>query len=168
MISLQKYDILLIGDKRMQKKKNKTNNLDMEFIKNKKNIIIIVVIILVIFTCIKINRRNLVEKDGLIYNSNKSFTKEQKVKGIVFKNIKCTYDGQNSLISYIMVNDTKEKIDLKNYDVYVKDKNNVILTKIAANVTQTLLPKKEVEMANQVIGVDLTNDYYLELKLRIK
>ena len=67
-----------------------------------------------------------------------------------------------------MVNDTKEKIDLKNYDVYVKDKNNVILTKIAANVTQTLLPKKEVEMANQVIGVDLTNAYYLELKLRIK
>ena len=44
-----------------------------------------------------------------------------------------------------MVNDTKEKIDLKNYDVYVKDKDNKILTRIAANVTQTLLPKKEVE-----------------------
>ncbi len=152
----------------MQKKNNRNNKLDIKFIKNKKNIIIIIVIILAIFTCIKLNKRNLVEKDGLIYNSNKSFTKDQKVKGIVFKNIKCTYDGKNSLISYTMTNSTKEKINLKNYDIYVKDKKNVILTKISANVTQTIYPKKEIEMANQVIGVDLTNAYYLELKLRIK
>lgn len=152
----------------MQKKNNRKNKLDIKFIKNKKNIIIIIVIILAIFTCIKLNKRNLVEKDGLIYNSNKSFTKDQKVKGIVFKNIKCTYDGKNSLISYTMTNSTKEKINLKNYDIYVKDKKNVILTKISANVTQTIYPKKEIEMANQVIGVDLTNAYYLELKLRIK
>ena len=152
----------------MQKKNNRNNKLDIKFIKNKKNIIIIIVIILAIFTCIKLNKRNLVEKDGLIYNSNKSFTKDQKVKGIVFKNIKCTYDGKNSLISYTMTNSTKEKINLKNYDIYVKDKKNVILTKISANVTQTIYPKKEIEMANQVIGVDLTNAYYLELKLKIK
>ena len=166
MISLQKYDILLIGDKRMQKKKNKTNNLDMKFIKNKKNIIIIITIIITIFTCVKLNRRSLAEKEGLIYNSNKSFTKEQKVKGIKFKNIKCTYDGKSSLISYTIFNDTKKKIYLKNYDVYVKDKNKRTLTKIAANVMQTVYPKKEVKMANQVVGVDLTNAHYLELKLR--
>ena len=149
----------------------KTNNnkkKEIEFVKNKKNIIIVIAIILVILTCIKLNRNRIVEKDGVTYNNNKSFIKEQKVKGIVFKNIKCSYDGKNSLISYTMFNDTKEKIHLENYDIYVKDKNNVTLTKIAANITQTIEPKKGVDISNQVMGIDLTNAYYLELKVRIK
>ena len=64
-----------------------------------------------------------------------------------------------------MVNETKKKIYLNNYDVIVKDKNNVRLTKIAAHITQTLAPKESLDMANQVVGIDLTNAYYMELKL---
>ena len=163
LISLYKYDIILLGDKSMQNKNKKTNNI----IKNKK-IIIIIVIIIIILSCIKLNRNNTPKDDNLIYNNNKSFIKTQKVKGIVFKNIECSYDGKDSLLTYTIINDTKKKIYLKNYDVYVKDKHNTTITKIAANVTQTIKPKEELQMANQVVGVDLSKAYYLELKLKTK
>ena len=130
---------------------------------NKKYIIVPVVIIIIIIAFISTKRNTL--NDGLKYNNNKSFVKKQEVKGIIFKNIKCTYDGKDSLISYTMVNETKKKIYLNNYDVIVKDKNNVRLTKIAAHITQTLAPKESLDMANQVVGIDLTNAYYMELKL---
>ena len=128
----------------------------------KRNLLIILVILLIIVGIIAINS-NKKPNDGLKYNNNKSFTKKQTVEGIVFKNIKCTYDGKNSLISYTMVNQTKENIYLNNYDIIVKDKNKEKLTKIAAHVTQTLSPKKSVDMANQVVGIDLTDAYYMEL-----
>ncbi len=121
---------------------------------------IIIVIILVIIII-----KNSKPEDKIIYNKNESFVKTQTVEGIVFKNIKCSYDGKDSLISYTMVNETEKKIYLNNYDVIVKDKKNVRLTKIAARVAQTFDPKESVKMANQVVGVDLTDAYYMELKL---
>ena len=137
---------------------------------DKKLLLIIPAIIIMIsfFIIIKKNTtssnvKNSISNDGYKYNNN--FIKKQKVDGIVFKNIKCTYDGSNSLISYTMVNETKKDIYLDNYDIIVKDKNNEKLTKISAHVTQTFKSKESVEMANQVVGVDLTDAYSMELKL---
>ena len=120
-------------------------------------------IFVIILTCIIVKLST--SGDEIVYNKNESFVKTQKVKGIVFKNIECTYDGKDSLISYTMVNDTDKKVYLNKYDVIVKDKDNVRLTKIAPSVKQTLDPKKSLKMANQVVGVDLTKAYYMELKL---
>ena len=128
--------------------------------KKKFLIVLVIVIIIVVIVVITSNKR---PNDGLKYNDNRSFTKKQDVEGIVFKNIKCTYDGKNSLISYTIVNETKKKIYLNNYDIIVRGKNKEKLTKIAAHVTQTLSPKKSVDMANQVVGIDLTDAYYMEL-----
>ena len=134
-----------------------------------KSIIILLSIVLIIgVVLVFILKKNNTIDDGLKHNNNKSFVQKQKVKGIIFKNIKCTYDGKNSLISYTMVNKTKKKIYLNNYDVIVKDKNKVKLVIIAAHVTQTLSPDEPVDMANQVVGVDLTNAHYMELKLNTK
>ena len=138
--------------------------------KFKKYLLIIPVIIIIVLIIINRNTSDLTTKnnisnDGYKYNNNKNFVKKQKVDGIVFKNIKCIYDGNNSLISYTMVNETKKDIYLDNYDIIVKDKNNEKLTKISAHVTQTFKSKESVEMANQVVGVDLTDAYSLELKL---
>ena len=143
----------------MKKKKDKSRF-------NKKYLLILVAIvtIIIVFFIVKSNTTN----DGLKYNKNKSFIKTQKVEGIIFKNIKCTYDGKNSLISYTMINKAKKNIYLNNYDIIVKDKNNVKLTRISAHVTQTLAPKESVDMANQVVGVDLTGAYYMELKINTK
>ncbi len=147
-----------MNNKHKNKKKNIINK------KNRKYLLIPVIIIIIIILAI-IVVRDKTPNDGLKYNKNKSFIKKQEVKGIIFKNIKCTYDGKDSLISYTMVNETKNKIYLNNYDVIVKDKNNVRLTKIAAHITQTLAPKESLDMANQVVGIDLTDAYYMELKI---
>ena len=138
--------------------------------KFKKYLLIIPVIIIIVLIIINRNTSDLTTKnnisnDGYKYNNNKNFVKKQKVDGIVFKNIKCIYDGNNSLISYTMVNETKKDIYLDNYDIIVKDKNNEKLTKISAHVTQNFKSNESVEMANQVVGVDLTDAYSMELKL---
>ena len=109
------------------------------------------------------NHNKNVPDDGLTYNKNRSFSKVQKINGITFKNIECSYDGKDSIIRYVMVNQTKKTIYLKNYEVLVKDKNNLVLTKIVANITQEIKPDEEVPMSNQVVGVDLTGAYYMEL-----
>ena len=135
----------------------------------KRIIILLIVIILIIFALIKIvSKPDKKVTDKLVYNKNESFIKQQKIDGVVFKNINCSYDGKNSLISYTIVNETNKKINLSNYDVLVKDKNKVVITRIAANVQQRLEPKKGVDMANSVVGVDLTDAYYMELKLKIE
>ena len=127
-------------------------------------IIFVIIIILIVALVLLLTHKS---DDGLKYNKNKSFVSKQEVEGIVFKDIKCTYDGKNSLISYKMVNNTNKKIYLENYDVIVKDKNNNRLTRISAHVTQTLKAKESVEMANQVVGIDLSDAYYMELKLNV-
>ena len=126
---------------------------------------VLVIILVVTIICIKSCHHKEIMDDGLKYNNNKSFTKKQKVEGIVFKNIKCTYDGENSDISYTIVNDTSKDIYLNNYDIIVKDKNNNRLTKIAAHITETLKPKESLDWVDRVVGVDLTDAYYMELKL---
>ena len=149
--------------------KNMTEVKTKRTINVKRIIVLLIVIILIIFALIKIvSKPDKKVTDKLVYNKNESFIKQQKIDGVVFKNINCSYDGKNSLISYTIVNETNKKINLSNYDVLVKDKNKVVITRIAANVQQRLEPKKGVDMANSVVGVDLTDAYYMELKLKIE
>ena len=145
----------------------KKTKIKFKFFKNKKIMIalVLLLILIVALTAILINNKS---DDGLIYNKNKSFVKEQNIKGIVFKDIKCTYNGKDSIISYTMINKTKKDIYLNNYDIIVKDKDNNKLTKIVAGVTQTIKPKEEVTMSNQIVGVDLTDAYYMELIVNTK
>jgi len=129
--------------------------------------IAIVVFILLIFTCIKSCGTNN-KDDNIKYNTNKTFTKKQNKEGIVFKNIKCTYDGNNSDISYTVINKTNKTIYLKNYDIIIKDKNNKRLTKISAHINEKLTPKKSLDWVDRVVGIDLTDAYYMELELNTK
>lgn len=141
------------------KQSNKKNSIKID--KKYLLILVLVIIIFLAFFCVNNNNHN----DGLKYNKNKTFTKSKKVKGIVFKNIKCTFDGKDSTISYTMINENKKKIYLNNYDVIVKDKNNNKLTRIAAHFTDTIAPNKSLDRVDKVIGIDLTDAYYMELKL---
>ncbi len=132
----------------------------------KKYILIIASIIFVILMLICIKKCSSNDKDDVLkYNTNKSFVKEQKKEGIVFKNIKCTYNGEYSDISYTMVNETKDAIQLNNYDIIVKDKDNKRLTKIAAHINEKIDPNKSLDWVDRVVGIDLTDAYYMELKL---
>lgn len=130
-------------------------------------IIICLICLLMFFGLIKLIGSNSKEvDDNLIYNKNKSFIKHQKINGIAFKDINCTYDGKNSLITYTIINETNNDIYLSNYDVIIRDKNKQIITKIVASYSENIPPKKKISMANSVIGVNLSNAYYMELKLK--
>ena len=132
----------------------------------KKIILILLLLGIVVFAFIVFFGRKSAPSDGFVHNKNKTFIKEQKIDGVVFKDIDCSYDGKNSLITYKISNATKNKIYLKNYDVLVKDKDGVAITKIVVNSSQYIEPNKDVEMANSVVGVDLTDAYYMDLKLK--
>lgn len=137
---------------------------------NKKTIRIIVIVLLcllVIFGLIKIITKKD-NQDNLIYNNNKNFLNDHKVFGIVFKDFKCTYDGNNSLITYKIVNTTNKNINLYNYKIVIKDKNKNVLTTIEFSYNDILLPDKEIEISNSVVGVDLSDARYMNLKLNTK
>ena len=149
--------------------KNKAVIKRRRVFKIKKVMILLIIIFLIVFVFIKItNKPERPKTDDVIYNNHKSFIKEQKKDGIVFKNIKCTYDGKDSMITYTIKNVTNKKIELSKYNVIIKDKSKNIITKIVANVKQEIAPKKEVTMANSVVGVDLSDAYYMELEIKTK
>ena len=167
--TVKKKESVKVPSKSVRNVRNQAAVKTKRTINVKRIIILLIVIILIIFALIKIvSKPDKKVTDKLVYNKNESFIKQQKIDGVVFKNINCSYDGKNSLISYTIVNETNKKINLSNYDVLVKDKNKVVITRIAANVQQRLEPKKGVDMANSVVGVDLTDAYYMELKLKIE
>ena len=154
--------------KNIGRRANKRKNSDS--LKKRKIffvVIVCVISILMIFGLVKLISSNSgVKDDNLIYNRNKTFIKQQKIKGIAFKDINCTYDGKDSLITYNIINETGKDIYLSNYDVVVRDKNKQIITKIVASYSENVPPKKKISMANSVIGVDLSDAYYMELKLK--
>ena len=102
-----------------------------------------------------------------IYNKNETFNQSQEKDGISFKNIKCYYDGNESLISYTISNHTDTNIDLKNYEIYVKDKNDKVISNIFINTNITLTPNEEKKIENRVIGKDLSNAYKMELNTNV-
>ena len=134
----------------------------------KKSITITILCITLAIIIIFIISNNKKEENKLIYNKNESFTKEQIKEGVTFKNIECYYDGNDSMISYIISNQTNEEIDLKNYKIYVKDKKGTIITNIYVDFSKKLAPKEEMKYKNSIVGVDLSNAYSMELKLNNK
>ncbi|MBQ3468529.1 MAG: hypothetical protein IJH18_00500 [Bacilli bacterium] len=135
----------------------------------KKVLIFLLIVAALVFGVIKMcGRPKKVEDNDLTYNRHKSFLKSQNIGGIVFKDIECTYDGKNSLIKYTIVNKTRKKVYLNNYDVLVQDKKKKLITKISASYKDTLKPKEKVERADSVVGTDLSKAHYMKLKLKTK
>ena len=156
-----------IGLNRNKELNKKKSNIKI-FQFNKKILLVLVVIFIIGVLVFFNNNSNNRNDDGLKYNNNKSFTKEQEVEGIAFKNIQCTFDGKDSTISYTIINKTEKKIYLNNYDLVVKDKDNNKLTRIAAHFTDTIEPEESLDRVDMVVGVDLTDAYYMELNLNTK
>lgn len=152
----------------LNKENPKKKNLKKKrIVKKKKILIILLVCILVVFLLIILFCHGP-KTDKLVYNKNESFLEQQNIDGILFKDIECSYDGKESLIKYVVVNNTNKKIFLSNYDILVKDKNKKPLVKIAAGFGQSIEPKEEIKQSNSVVGIDLSDAYYMELKLKTK
>ena len=136
-----------------------------------KKIIIILSIIAIILIIIGINKFNnnsntnkTNTKNKIEYNTNKNFTEDKNIDNISFTNIKCSYDGKNSLLEYTITNNKDTSIILNEYELIIKDKDNNILAIIAPVLEQEILPNTSYE-ASDAIDIDLTKANTLELKL---
>ena len=152
----------------MANKEKGTNVKTKKVIKVKNVILFVLLCLLIIFLLIFAfnTKKEKPVSEKVTYNKNDNFLKEQNVDGILFKDIECSYDGKDSLIKYVIVNNTDEEIYLSNYDIVVQDKNKNHLIRIVAGFEQNLEPKEEVKRSSSVVGIDLSDAYYMELKLK--
>jgi hypothetical protein len=143
-----------------KKEKTKSNNKS-NLLLNLSRILIGLSIIIIIVAIILI--KNADSKEEIKYNKNESFIEDKVVKGIMFKNIECIYDGKDSTVSYTMINKTTDKIYLNNYDIIIKDKNGNRLIKIAVHISDAINPLESLNRVDRVVGIDLTDAYEMEL-----
>lgn len=99
-------------------------------------------------------------EETIKYNTN--LTEEKNIDNIIFTDIECSYDGFYSLLTYKIINKTNETINLEEYEIIVKDKDNNILANISPSITEALNPNEEIETGN-TIDIDLSNATSMEL-----
>lgn len=151
----------------MPKTENKSNLKTKRVFKVKNIIVFFLICFLIVFLLIVLfSNDKSSETEDVVYNKNKSFLQEQNIDGIVFKDIECLFDGKDSLIKYVIANNTDEKVYLSNYDIVVQDKNKKQLIRIVAGFDQDIESKEEVKRSSSVVGIDLSDAYYMELKLK--
>lgn len=102
---------------------------------------------------------------NLKYNDNKEFKQDIEERGLLFKNIECTFDGNESMLSYIIINKTDKDIQLGEYDLLVKNSKGEVLVTISPNLEQVLKKDEELEIRNAV-NIDITDAAILELDLK--
>lgn len=127
-----------------------------------KMVVSVVVLFVIVFALIGFNSRGR-DDNNFVYNRNGSFLRKQVVKNVTFSNIECYYDGANSLISYIISNQTNKKIYMGKYKILVKAKDGSLITSIVVDFSQSIKAKQKIEYRNQVVGVDLSDAYSMEI-----
>lgn len=104
------------------------------------------------------------KEEEVKYNTNENVVKDKEINGILFTDIQCSYDGENSILTYKIVNNTTEVINLKEYEVIVKDKDGAMLAMIEPNLDQEIKPGESFDTGN-AINIDLSSAYSMELNL---
>lgn len=84
-----------------------------------------------------------------------TLTKTQLINGIKFTNIECNYNGYDYLIEYTIINTTNERINLTEYELIIKDKNNEVLANISPSLEISLAPNESYHTGNS-INIDLS------------
>ena len=153
--------------KKEQKKETKNNS-------NTLLIIIACIVMIIVSSIIGIVAYNLgktsipkekkQEESTIKYNTNEEVVKDKEINGILFTNIECSYDGNISLITYTIKNNTGETINLKEYEVNIKDKKGNILAIMSPNLDKDIAPGDSFDTGN-AINIDLSEAHSMELNL---
>ena len=112
--------------------------------------------------------KKITDNKKIIKNKNKSFKKTKTIKNVTFSDIKCTFDGKDSLIKYVVSNRTDKKIHIDKYEALIKDKNKVLLTRILVDFSKDLNPGEKKAASDLVVGLDLTNAAYIDIEFKEK
>ena len=131
------------------------------------SICLVLVIILIIVMVnqnkpLEENRNNLIP--GTTYNNNDKVVEDKNINNITFTNIECSYDGNNSLLSYTITNKTQAPVTLGEYEIIVKDKDGEILTNLVPQLDMELKPGESFDTGVSV-NIDLSDAYEIELVL---
>ena len=139
---------------------------------SKKTIVGMLILILLIVIIIGIVIiKNSVQKESNMnndnnyktnYNINEGIVENKIVNDILFSNIECSFDGNRSLFTYKITNNSKETGVLNDYEIIVKDKDDNILANMVISVTEELEPNESIETGNS-IDIDLRGAKKLEL-----
>ena len=138
--------------------------------KNRNKVLFFIVfIVLVVLTVGLVSYFSFFQKEdnrkvdvGVRYNTNQSFLQPQELAGLRFDHIKCTFDGEKSIISYDIVNDTSEDISLKKYEIIIKDVKGNIITTIVFDFDRAVLAQSQENIENEV-DVDITDAMTMEI-----
>ena len=107
------------------------------------------------------NTNKQIDDSSIVVNKNKSFVKEQEVKGLVFKNIEASYDGESSMLSYSIVNESNETIHMGSFILTIKDKNGNEITKIDYNYDYDIKPLEDYPTSH-FVSEDISNAYSID------
>lgn len=99
-----------------------------------------------------------------IYNNNEKVVEDKTIKNITFTNIECSFDGNNSLLSYTIANKSQETVTLGEYEIIVKDKKETILANLAPRLDIELKPEESFDTGISS-SIDLSSAYEIELVL---
>ena len=110
------------------------------------------------------SNKQSVTKDTVIYNNNSGVVESKVVSGIVFSNIKCYYDGSNSIISYDVTNTKDEEVTVGKYHVDVYDDNDEIIYTLNS-YSDVLLKSNETYMDALSTVNDLSKAKKIEILL---
>lgn len=107
---------------------------------------------------------NTKDEEHLEYNTNKKFLADKKIEDLSFENIKCSYNGSDSILSYVIVNTSDKTVHLDEYEIVIKDDKNKVLATINPNYDYDLEAKAKFETSNSV-SVDLTKASKFDITL---
>ena len=141
---------------------NINNTSDGEKRSIRKTLIIVLIVFVVLGVVIFLLSSSIgaisshpADKEHLKYNTNKEFLEDKKIEDLVFSDVKCSFDGESSTISYAIVNNSDKVIHLDEYEIVIKDKDGKVLATINPNYDYDLNAKERFETSNSV-SVDLT------------
>ena len=144
-------------------KKEKKNN-------SKKIISILILGLILIITVsiiiIKSNQNNkpIENKDNEIIENK---IKDKLIDNVLFSDIDYSFDGNISLLTYKITNQSSKTINLEEYEIIIKDKDNNILAIISPSILESINPNETIETEN-AIDIDLKDMKTLELNLTSK
>ena len=123
----------------------------------------LILIITVSIIIIKSNNNNepIENKDNKIIENK---IEDKLIDNVLFSDIDYSFDGNISLLTYKITNNTTKNIYLEEYEIIIKDKNNNILAIISPNTLKEIRPNETIETEN-AIDIDLKEMYKLEIKL---
>ena len=98
------------------------------------------------------------------YNTNQDVISDKIVDNISFTNIECYFDGNSSLLEYTITNHSDKDVNLGEYEITIKDKDDNILAIIAPTLDYVLKPNESYDTGN-AIDIDLSKAVKLELNL---